>query len=94
MCIICIQIDHCNKKLELYKTELDEKDKILQNICEKFHNYFLLLRGYGHVTEKMSNSYRKLVKNMQGVRNVTFQDLENKDSGCSVGASNCKFFLY
>lgn len=92
-CVVYIQVSHWNKKLELYQTEIEEKDKVLHILCEKFHNYFLLLRGHGHVTEKMSNSYRKLVKTMQGIRNVTFQDLENKDSGCSVGATSCKFFF-
>lgn len=68
---------------ELQDDELKKRGDLLENVTDVLKPCYLLLKGYNKSNEELDFKYRNLIKKLQGIDHVTW-DEEVTDSGLSM----------
>lgn len=66
---------------EIKNNELNLRGQLLDKMASVLQPCYLLLRGHGHAPDDMIKEYKTLVRYLQGISNVTWDNLP--DSGIS-----------
>ncbi|KAF5304424.1 hypothetical protein FQR65_LT07954 [Abscondita terminalis] len=83
--ILCMKAtnkaEHLQKVSDFLSGELRVRDQIIGRFSEVLQPCFLQLRGHGFATEALTAKYQALIRHLQGIRTVSFE--EDSDSGIS-----------
>ncbi|KAG7211152.1 hypothetical protein KM043_010476 [Ampulex compressa] len=73
------QFEHAKKVCSLQQCEMRSLYTIIRMTSATLQNYYNTMTGYGAMTAKMKEEFKRLVKRLEGVRSIKWSDSEAVD---------------